>query len=264
MNQTELQKKIRKLPISIRLEDGSIGCIFIDYGQILYLESDSNCTLIYVEKEFKEKDFVKSSEGKNFVKSSKTLKSYDEQLCQDGSFFRIHDSYIVNLQKLCSFKKGTEKSFVTLTDKTELKVSRGKKGELSQIRTSKFPVIRWDEVFYVDINSILYLEAQGDRTEFHITGSSSIVSSKNIGFFEPVLAGSLFVRIHDKYIINLTKVTKYYKGNTAVSSTGKGLPVSTGYAVLNTGKGLPVSRKEDFLSFFNNKPFNHSKLLLNA
>ena len=89
---------------------------------------------------------------------------------------------------------------------------------------------------FVALAEVIYLEAQGAYTCFHLKGKKDIVVSHNIGFYEEILSGHHFVRIHDRYIVNLLCVERYDKreGGSVVVSNGAALDVSR-------------RRKEDFL-----------------
>lgn len=69
---------------------------YINVRDIIYLESKSNYTKICTEKT-------------NELLTRKTLKEFELQLCQPGSnFMRVHNSYIVNLEKTVRYSKDTE------------------------------------------------------------------------------------------------------------------------------------------------------------
>lgn len=83
---------------------------------------------------------------------------------------------------------------------------------------------------FADTNDILYLEADGNSTVFHLVDSINKVLSKNIGGYEKVLPINFFFRIHHKYIINFNKVSLISK--------------TDGYCCeLNNGEVLPVAKR---------------------
>ena len=82
--------------------------------EILYLEADRNYTHFMLEK------------GQKVV-SAKTLKAFEMQLLDMG-FFRIHQSYIINLRHVVRYIKSDNGS-VELSDGTKLSLSRAKKNE---------------------------------------------------------------------------------------------------------------------------------------
>jgi len=100
------QNHIKKISVSC---DGKI--IFLNQDDIVYCESDGNYCSIFLEN--KEKIFI-----------SQKLKFMEEKL-QDMYFFRIHNSYLINLNKVKEFHKGDD--YVVLSNNVKLPVSRNKK-----------------------------------------------------------------------------------------------------------------------------------------
>ncbi len=86
----------------------------IDLSEILYCKAENNYSWFYLEK--KEKFIV-----------SKTLKHY-ERLLMDYDFFRVHQSYLINLTKVkaLSLSSGT----VRLSDGARIPVAKVKRGLL--------------------------------------------------------------------------------------------------------------------------------------
>jgi two-component system LytT family response regulator len=87
------------------------GLVFVKINDIIYCEASSNYTQIH------------TSEGKYLV--SKTLKEYDE-LLSDHNFFRIHNSYLININSIKKYVKG-DGGYVVLNNNTSLDVSKRKK-----------------------------------------------------------------------------------------------------------------------------------------
>lgn len=107
------QSHVKKISVSC---DGKI--IFLNPDDIVYCESDGNYCSIFLEN--KEKIFI-----------TQKLKFMEEKL-QDLFFFRIHNSYLINLNKVKEFHKSDD--FVVLTNQAKLPVSRNKKSNfLDQI-----------------------------------------------------------------------------------------------------------------------------------
>ncbi|HLP64268.1 LytTR family DNA-binding domain-containing protein [Flavobacterium sp.] len=107
--ETMVQKnhnQIKKISVSC---DGKI--IFLNPDDIVYCESDGNYCSIFLEN--KEKIFI-----------TQKLKFMEEKL-QDLYFFRIHNSYLINLNKVKEFHKSDD--FVVLSNHVKLPVSRNKK-----------------------------------------------------------------------------------------------------------------------------------------
>lgn len=105
---------------------------------------------------------------------------------------------------------------------------------------SKIPLSTLNGLLFINEEDMVYCESQGNYTIFHTVQGKKITVSKRIGEFEKSLPGSSFVRIHDKYIINLKYVDEYVKGRG-------------GEITINKINILPVSvnRKDYLLSVFN-------------
>ncbi len=91
--------------------DGKL--LFLESDEILYAESDGNYSTIYL------------ADGQKIVLTKK-LKEVNE-LLPDDSFFRIHNSYIINLTKIKEFLKTD--GYVVLQSNHKIPVSRQKKSD---------------------------------------------------------------------------------------------------------------------------------------
>jgi two-component system LytT family response regulator len=90
----------------------------IDHTDILYFEARGSSCCVFLHN------------GKKII-ASKTLKDFEE-LLNDHFFFRIHHSYLVNLQHVVKYIKG-EGGSVLICNNTELEVSRRKKTDFMQV-----------------------------------------------------------------------------------------------------------------------------------
>ncbi|GAB2840561.1 LytR/AlgR family response regulator transcription factor [Ferruginibacter profundus] len=103
----------------------------------------------------------------------------------------------------------------------------------------KIPLSTSNGLIFVKLSDIMYCESSGNYTNFYLCEDKKIMVSRQLGEYEKLLPEINFIRIHDKYIINLSYIKEYIKG-------------SGGDVVLENGKELPVAtrRKEEFLSRF--------------
>ncbi len=92
---------------------------------------------------------------------------------------------------------------------------------------------------FLSVADIIRLEAKGAYTEIFVNKGRSHLASKNIKEYEQLLPASMFSRIHQTHIINLSFIKLYHKGRG-------------GYVELENGVTLEVSarRKEAFLARF--------------
>lgn len=88
------------------------GLLFIPINEIVFCRSEKGYTVF------------KLNSGREIL-STKNLKYFDEILA-DFKFFRIHYSFLINLKEIKKYVKG-EGGTVTMSDNTELEVSRRKK-----------------------------------------------------------------------------------------------------------------------------------------
>ncbi len=90
------------------------GVIFINTQDILYCEATGSYTTL----------FLKNSDR---LVTSRALKDFEE-LLQEHSFFRIHHSYLINLNEIKRYLKG-EGGTVLMSSGAEIPVSKRKKEE---------------------------------------------------------------------------------------------------------------------------------------
>ncbi len=108
-----------------------------------------------------------------------------------------------------------------------------------QSAPDKIPLSTSNGLVFVKLADIMYCESSGNYTSFFLADDKKIMVSRQLGEYEKLLPDSHFIRIHDKYIIQLSYIKEYIKG-------------SGGEVVLENGKEIPVAtrRKEEFLSRF--------------
>lgn len=95
------------------------GLVFVKMQDILYCEASSNYTEITV------------TDGKKYI-VSRTLKEYEDML-GEHNFYRIHNSYLINLNAIKKYVRG-EGGYVIMANDKSLDVSKRKKeGFLARI-----------------------------------------------------------------------------------------------------------------------------------
>ncbi len=98
----------------------SDGLVFVKVHDILYCQASSNYTEIFM------------ADDKRYV-VSRTLKEYDDMLGEQN-FYRIHHSYLINLNGIKKYVRG-EGGYVIMSNDKSLDVSkRRKEGFLSRIK----------------------------------------------------------------------------------------------------------------------------------
>lgn len=92
------------------------------------------------------------------------------------------------------------------------------------------------EVHVIPVGKIDYIESQDDYVSVR-TGGRSYLKEQPLGELELLLDGAVFVRIHRRYLLNVSRLAKIETGmsdsRVAVLNDGSQLPISrTGYARL--------------------------------
>jgi len=72
----------------------------------------------------------------------------------------------------------------------------------------------------IDLQDILYCEADSYCTHFHLTDDRRITSSKNLKVYDDLLAEKGFQRVHNSYLVNLHHV-KSFDHEGIITLTGK-------------------------------------------
>jgi two-component system, LytTR family, response regulator len=80
----------------------------------------------------------------------------------------------------------------------------------------------------IELDNILYLQADNNYTILHLKSGDKIVASRNLKEFEEMLEDSIFFRIHKSTIINLSYMREFSSeyGPEVIMSDGTGLMVS--------------------------------------
>jgi|SRR5690625_36506 len=87
--------------------------IYLNWDDILYCESDGNYCKIFLE------------DGKSLTVSKKI--KYIQSLLSDSVFYRVHNSYLINIQKVKEYLR--KEGQVVLTNQAKIPVSRNRRAE---------------------------------------------------------------------------------------------------------------------------------------
>lgn len=78
---------------------------------------------------------------------------------------------------------------------------------------SKITLNTAESFHIVQIEQIVYCQADKNYTTFYLTNQAPIVVSKNLREYEELLPSSQFIRSHQSYLVNLKHVVRYEKGD---------------------------------------------------
>lgn len=102
----------------------------------------------------------------------------------------------------------------------------------------KLPIPTTSGFEFINLDEIMYLEAEGIYTKLIIHRKKSVITTLRMAELEDKLANKGFFRIHRSFIINLDFIKQYNRGEG-------------GYVVMDNGQQLSVARnrKETFLKW---------------
>lgn len=89
---------------------------------------------------------------------------------------------------------------------------------------------------FIKTSEILYCEASGSYTRFHLKNHQQLLVSKNLKEYASLLDDQDFMRVHNSYLINLKAVKRFVKSDG-------------GYILMDNDASIPISAKkrDDFL-----------------
>lgn len=156
-----------------------------------------------------------------------------QALNQSAAYYLLKPIDIDELIKAVD-KIRNERTTQHYTQHAKLLIENKKAGAHQKIM---LPTLEGFEI--VNINTILYCEAADNFTKFYFEQGASLLICRTLKYFEDVLTGHRFLRIHRSFLINPDFVVRYSKG--------KG-----GYVTMKNNQELEVSptKKKEFLDLF--------------
>jgi two-component system LytT family response regulator len=94
-------------------------------------------------------------------------------------------------------------------------------------------------MLFVETKDIIYCESDNNYTSVKMTGGKRILVSKTMKEIDETLSGPDFYRVHNSFLINLSHIQKFVRGEG-------------GYVVMDDGTTVSISRtkKQAFLELF--------------
>jgi len=94
----------------------------------------------------------------------------------------------------------------------------------------KISISATDSIYFRSIKDIVRCEAEDNYTHIYLCNGNKITASKTIKFYQDMLSGFNFYRVHKSHLINLNYMRKFVKGEG-------------GYLVMDDEKQIEVSRR---------------------
>lgn len=103
----------------------------------------------------------------------------------------------------------------------------------------KIAVPTSDGFVLIPVHEILFCHAKGNYTQFHLVNNKQVLSSYTLKQYHELLTDQNFFRAHRSYLINMSHVKMYRRGDG-------------GTAIMQDGTEVEISKsnKEAFLHFF--------------
>lgn len=94
------------------------------------------------------------------------------------------------------------------------------------------------KIVFLKPDEVIYCEGEGNYTSIFLANGEKLFLTQTLKKVSEKLSEPIFFRVHNSFIINLSKVREYFK--------------SDAYIVMEDGKNIPVSRskKSEFLNKF--------------
>jgi two-component system, LytTR family, response regulator len=90
---------------------------------------------------------------------------------------------------------------------------------------SKIAISERKGVKFIAITDIIFIEADGNYSNFFLTGNIQLLSSRNLKEYEEMLCDHCFTRIGKSHIVNLNHITEYRSCGEVLTDSGHEIPV---------------------------------------
>lgn len=100
--------------------------------------------------------------------------------------------------------------------------------QLESIEKDKISIPTNNGIYFVELRNILYIKADSCYSEFYLMNNEKKLASKLLSYYENILNGSGFLRVHKSYIINVEHIKRFQKGRTSFVelSDGTEIPIA--------------------------------------
>ncbi|MEN8913455.1 MAG: LytTR family DNA-binding domain-containing protein [Polaribacter sp.] len=165
----------------------------------LYFEKQPSLIFLDIHLEGRENSLSILNEIQN-LDAEVVITSADAQHVLDAINDHQVAGYILKPVGVFDLKK------VIVTAARNIHIKRAARNSIAGLSEKLIAISTPKMIEFLMVRDIVYLEAEGKYTLFHLTNGEAKMVSKNIGEYEKILPQQVFYRIHHKYIVNLQKV----------------------------------------------------------
>jgi len=157
-------------------------------------------------------------------------------------FTTAYDQYAIDAIKLSALDYLLKPIDIDLLKKAinKLKESNSQENDILKLQNfldeyhkpvkKKLVVQLQSKTLFLEINNIIYLEADSNYTTIYMNSGASHLTSKTIKYFQEKLSHSKFFRPHQSYLINAEYIKEYNKTESCI--------------ILHNQKNIPVSKNK--------------------
>lgn len=142
-------------------------------------------------------------------------------------FTTAHEHYAINAIKFCAIdyllKPIDVSELILAIEKVEKRKTKNIASEnlsvllqninAGQRNEHQIAVSSMEGLTFIRVSNILYCESDGPYTIIYLKDDDKIISSRHLKEYEVLLKGYSFFRIHKSFLINLSEIKKYFRGD---------------------------------------------------
>lgn len=161
-----------------------------------------------------------------------------EELFFEVAFLTAHDNYAIQ-----AIKKGAIDYLLKPIDLEELKQVIDKITAKIQANDGgqKIYINNQESIEIISLKDISFLKSDNNYTYIYLDSGEKVLSSKNLSHYAKLLHNESFVKVHQSYIVKISKVQKFIKEDN-------------GLLVMSNNHIIPISRrnKVEISQYFKN------------
>ncbi len=114
------------------------------------------------------------------------------------------------------------------THQSQLDFAREQMGGMPKGLPERIALPYQNGVTFVNINDILYCEADDNYSKFYLANGEKLLATKTLRDIQEILEERSFLRVHRQFIVNLNQIKKFVRGegNYLIMANDQSIPVA--------------------------------------